>query len=136
MPPPLPLPNAPTNVTTVAPRITPTVVSFDEQEYVCQKGDTFESVSKQFYMAAEYAKALQRHNASHPRVNEDMSNSGKLIPGEKIYIPQIQYLEQRYAGAIPRPPSSSNSGALPASFSPTNSTPLPAPTPPQMPPAR
>jgi hypothetical protein len=79
------------------------VTVYDEQEYVCKANDTFESISKQYLLSDKYAKALQRHNQNHARASLRMTEGGRLMPGEKIYIPQAYILEQRYADAIPRP---------------------------------
>lgn len=78
---------------------------FDEVEYVCKPGDTFQSISKRFLLSAKYAKALQRHNQNHARASSRLARTGQLTPGEKIYIPQAYILEERYADAIPKPPS-------------------------------
>ncbi len=82
----------------------PSVISYDEQEYVCQATDTWESLSKQFFLGTDrYAKALQRHNQNHARASNQMEKTGKLQAGERIFIPQSHILEERYADAIPNP---------------------------------
>ena len=95
---------------------------YDEQTYEAKPGDTFDSIGKQFFLGSDkYAKALQLHNQNHARAGMEMSKSGKLTPGEKIYIPPLSILEQRYAGAIAQAPPSVSSptpiqpagGALP-----------------------
>lgn len=86
---------------------------FDEMEYTCQPNDSFASISKKFLLSENYAKALQRHNQQHARASEKMADSGKLTPGEKIYIPQAYVLENRYADAIPNPKASASPPASP-----------------------
>lgn len=95
------------------------VTVYDEQSYEAKPGDTFDSISKQFFLGSDkYAKALQLHNQNHARAGMEMSRSGKLSPGEKIYIPPSYILEQRYAGTIPKATS-----ATPAALLPTGGTP-------------
>jgi nucleoid-associated protein YgaU len=92
----------------------PAVTVYDEQTYTAQPGDTFESISKKFLNSGNYSKALQMHNQNHARAGREMSNTGKLTPGEKIYIPPVGILEQRYAGAIANtaPPSIQTTGGI------------------------
>ncbi|HTU21708.1 MAG TPA: hypothetical protein VMG10_26965 [Gemmataceae bacterium] len=82
----------------------PSVQVFDEIEHVCQANDSFKSISEQYFMGSDaYAKALQRHNQNHARASKQMETTGKLTPGEKIYVPQAYILEQRYPDAIDKP---------------------------------
>jgi len=98
------------------------VTVYDEFEYVCKPGDTFESISKQFLLSEKYAKALQRHNQNHARASDRMRDTGQLVPGERIFIPQTYVLEERYPDAIPKPASPT----MPATFvAPNGSPPLP-----------
>jgi hypothetical protein len=133
MPAPLPLPTAPTTGTVAAPTAAPTVISFDEQEYKCQRGDTFEKISQRFYLGSEYAKALEQHNRQHPRASTDMANSGTLKEGERIFIPQTKYLEQYYAAAISKPAPVPASGVVPANLVQPSNTPIQSPPPLPMP---
>jgi len=106
---------------------------YDEQEYSCQPGDTWEQISKTFYLGNDrYAKALQRHNQNHARASERMRDTGQPAPGERIFIPQSHILEERYADAIPKPAAAPAPTTMPATFvSPSNgSLPPPAPLPP------
>jgi len=109
---------------------------YEEQEYSCGNGDTWEAISKHFYMTDRYAKALQRHNQNHARASDRMRDTGQLAPGERIFVPQAYVLEERYADTIPKPavvpaPASST---MPATFlAPSGSPPPPAPPPPPNP---
>ena len=107
---------------------------FDEFEYLCKPGDTFASISKQFLMSEKYAKALQRHNQNHARANEQMASTGKLTPGEKIYIPQTGILEERYADVIEKPAATPSSPTVPATFVTPGGSPPPV-APPSPPPS-
>lgn len=107
---------------------------YDEIEHVCQANETFESLSKQYFMGSpNYAKALQRHNQQHARASKRMGETGQIAPGEKVFIPQAYILEERYADTIPRPATATPSTTVPATFVPTSGSPplIPAPTPPQ-----
>jgi hypothetical protein len=110
----------------------PSVTVFDEQEYKCQPGDTWESVSKQLYLGTDrFARALQRHNQNHARASDKMARTGQLAPGERIFIPQSHILEERYADAIPSPSSTSAPTTLPAKYVPPSGSSLPQPIVPQ-----
>jgi hypothetical protein len=100
----------------------PQVIVFTEKEYSCQPSDTFEALSKRFYNTDKYAAALRRHNQNHARASYQMGRSGQITPGEKIFIPPADILDQRYPDAIGKP-SSSAPAAVPASFNATGSPP-------------
>ncbi|HEY7315084.1 MAG TPA: hypothetical protein VH643_37405 [Gemmataceae bacterium] len=108
-------------------RAAPQVIVFNEQEYVCQPNDTFKELSKRFFSSEKYADALQRHNQNHARASAQMANSGKLTPGERIFIPPADILDQRYPDAIER--SRPTTGAVPASFTAPGGPPAPPPPP-------
>lgn len=101
---------------------------YDEQDYSCQPGDTWEEVSKRFYMTDRYAKALQRHNQNHARASDRMKDSGQIAAGERIFVPQSHVLEERYADAIVKP------ATMPATFVAPSSPPPPVPPPSVAPP--
>lgn len=94
----------------------PSVTVYDEQDYSCRPGDTWEGVSKQFYMTDRYAKALQRHNQNHARASERMKDSGQLAAGERIFVPQSYVLEERYADAIVKPAAAPASTTMPVVY--------------------
>lgn len=153
MPPASPLPTPATSVRAAAspaPAATGASVKvFDEIEYVCQPGDTFESISKKYYQGApQFAEALKLHNKNHARASDNMQSTATLRPGEKVFIPQAYILEERYAGVIKKsdtpasptmpatfttpsapPPSGSSAGAplipVPAAPTPPGTAPLP-----------
>jgi hypothetical protein len=109
----------------------PSVISYDEQEYVCQSTDTWESLSKQFFLGTDrYARALQRHNQNHARASDPMSRTGKVQPGERIFIPQSYILEEKYADAIPHPAVAPASATMPATSTSPGSSPSVPPPPP------
>ncbi len=101
-----------------APRPAPQVTVYDEQDYVCQPGDTFEKISARFYQSEAFAQALRRHNRHHARASQQMANSGTLTPGEKVFIPPADILEQRYGDAVVKPASPTATQTVPASFVP------------------
>lgn len=100
---------------------------YDEQDYSCQGGDTWEGISKRFYMTDRYAKALQRHNQNHARASEQMARTGQPAPGERIFVPQAYVLEERYADAVSKPATAPSSATMPATFVAPNGSPPPAP---------
>jgi hypothetical protein len=103
---------------------------FDEYEYTCKPGDSFASISKQYLLSDKYAKALQRHNMNHARASEQMHDTGKINPGEKIYIPQAYVLENRYGDAIERTaPVPSPTTNAPPTLVPASATSTPPPNP-------
>jgi len=108
------------------------VTVYDEQDYSCRPGDTWEGISKQFYMTDRYAKALQRHNQNHAR-DSDRINSGQLAAGERIFVPQSYVLEQRYADAIPVPAAAPAQTTMPVVFPSGSPATLPTPLPPSKP---
>lgn len=101
---------------------------YDEQDYSCKSGETWEEISKRFYMTDRYAKALQRHNQNHARASERLRDSGQLAPGERIFVPQAYVLEERYADAIPKPTTAPAPATMPVAY-PGSSQPPPAPPP-------
>src|SRR5579884_1925622 len=104
------------------------VTVYDEQDYRCRAGDTWEQLSKQFYMTDRYAKALQRHNQLHARASERIKDTGQLAQGDRIFVPQSYVLEERYADAIAKPTAAPASTTMPATFvAPSGSPPSPAP---------
>jgi hypothetical protein len=146
---PLPYPEMPESVTPAAPtsgtervrpitsgaaptppqpitRPQPQVIVYDEQEYRATAGDTFDTISKRYYGTEKFAEALRRHNRHHARASVQMTNDGTLAPGERLYIPPADILEQRYGDTISK--SSSPSQTVPASF-PAPSAPASAPPP-------
>jgi len=120
-PAPLPYPTLPVSTpnkpSAAAPRPAPQVIVYDEQDYVCQPGDTFEKISARFYQSEAFAQALRRHNRHHARASLLMANVGTITPGEKIFIPPADILEQRYGDAVVKPASPTATQTLPASFS-------------------
>jgi hypothetical protein len=103
------------------------VTVYDEQDYSCRPGDTWEEISKHFYMTDRYAKALQRHNQLHARASERMKDSGQVAQGERVFVPQAYVLEERYADAIAKP-AAAPASTMPATFvAPSGSPPPPAP---------
>lgn len=107
----------------------PSVTVYDEQDYSCRRGDTWQGISKHFYMTDRYAKALQRHNQNHARASERMRDTGQLAPGERIFVPQAYVLEERYADIVPKPAAAPASTTVPAGFTQSGSPP-PSPPPP------
>ncbi|HXG10205.1 MAG TPA: LysM peptidoglycan-binding domain-containing protein [Gemmataceae bacterium] len=80
----------------------PQVESFDEEEYRVKPGDTFESISTQFYRTNKYAQALLLFNRNHPLAGIGVRQEPPTLqPGQPVYIPPTRILEKRYGSVIP-----------------------------------
>ncbi|MHB1424607.1 MAG: hypothetical protein ACYC3I_15675 [Gemmataceae bacterium] len=133
MPAPLPFPTPPsaplasasgTSATPLPANSGPSVTSYVEQYYSCQRGDTWDSISQYFYKTDRYAAALRRHNQIHARASEQMARTGQTAEGERVFIPQVYVLEDRYADAIPKPSASPAPTMVPTTFTPAGGAPM------------
>jgi hypothetical protein len=90
----------------------PSAKSYSVTRYVCQAGDTFPSLCKQYYGREDFAAALQAFNRvdSHRCGSPALPSDGKLSPGDVVYVPMLAALESEAAGYLPRPETT------PASF--------------------
>jgi hypothetical protein len=86
--------------------------SYSVTRYVCKAGDTFQSLSKDYYHREDFAAALQAFNRvdSHRCGSPALSSDGKLAAGDVVYVPMLAALESESAGYLPRPETT------PASF--------------------
>lgn len=101
----------------------PQVESFDEEEYRARVGDTFQSISMQFYRTDKYAQALLLFNRSHPLASEAIrQDPPALRPGQAVYVPPGGILERRHGTAVPE------LTPLPPTGAPRTDRPLYAPT--------
>jgi hypothetical protein len=57
-----------------------------------QPGDTYESLSQRFYGTPALAAALQEYNRTYGQTAAQ--REGKLVPGEKVFIPERPTLER------------------------------------------
>jgi hypothetical protein len=82
-----------------------TAKSYAVTRYVCQAGDTFQSLSKQYYRREDFAAALQAFNRvdSHRCGSPALSSDGKLSPGDVVYVPMLAALEGELSGYLPKP---------------------------------
>ena len=128
---PVPPPSSPLAAASDKPAPPPasSVTVYDEQDYSCRPGDSWEAISKQFYLTDRYAKALQRHNQNHARASERMKDTGQIAAGERIFVPQAYVLEQRYGDAIVKPAPAPASTTMPVVYPSGSPTPAP-PAPP------
>ncbi len=77
------------------------VDSFDEEAYVCRSGDTFRSISEQYYRSPRYERALLLFNRDHPRSGESIRQEPPVLtPGQPIFLPPARILEKQYPAAI------------------------------------
>jgi nucleoid-associated protein YgaU len=78
------------------------VESYDEETYICKPGDTFASISRQYYQAEKYERALLVFNRNHPRASDVIRQDPPLLnAGQPVYIPPLRVLEKQYASVIP-----------------------------------
>jgi hypothetical protein len=81
----------------------PVVESYTEQEYTVKQGETFATISKAKYGSEEYAEALRRHNLDDMFRSVPLDEKGGSIkPGQIVSIPDLQFLERRYANLLPK----------------------------------
>jgi hypothetical protein len=78
----------------------PDVISYVEETYVANAGDTFASLSKAKYETDKYARALYLFNRSHPLAGDELLQDDRLTARQKVYVPPVEILESRYPGAI------------------------------------
>jgi nucleoid-associated protein YgaU len=110
----------------------PQVESYDEETYFCKSGDTFETISSNYYHTAKYAQSLLLFNRNHPRAADALRQEPPLLrEGQAVYIPPLRILEKNFASAIPNhspvpPPSASPAGASPVGSSGTTGSNSPA----------
>jgi hypothetical protein len=110
----------------LAPAESPTtqVVTYQETRHSVVAADSFQSLSREYYGNDSYAAALQLWNQTHPRASDSMARDGKLVPGDKIYIPPTAQLERHYPALIPNlKPAVPGNGTVQTSFTGTAPTP-------------
>jgi hypothetical protein len=90
----LPVPSSP-GVRTAQPD----VVSYTEETYAANSGDTFKSISQQKYGTDRYAQALYLFNRSHPLAEDGLLQNDTLKPKQAVYLPPVEILQSRYPGA-------------------------------------
>lgn len=74
----------------------PEVITYTEESYVANAGDSFKSVSLAKYGTDKYAAALYHFNRGHPLAEDDLPEDGSLRPRQKVYVPPADILESRY----------------------------------------
>jgi hypothetical protein len=72
----------------------PRVESFDTSIHTVRQGDTFASISQQYFESDKYGAALREHNARRIK-NESLER------GQKVNVPEKAYLERHYSFLIP-----------------------------------
>jgi hypothetical protein len=78
------------------------VESFDEEEYRAKAGETFATISMQFYRTDKYAQALLLFNRNHPLAAIGVRQDPPVLqPGQPVFIPPTSILEKRYGSIIP-----------------------------------
>jgi hypothetical protein len=90
----------------------PDVVSYTEESYLAGAGDSFQSISRAKYGTDTYAQALYFFNRSHPLAEDDLVQSDSLKAKQTVYIPPVEILRSRYAGAIKEENSPVRSGVM------------------------
>jgi hypothetical protein len=93
----LPVPSSPGSVVRAAQ---PEVVSYTEETYVANAGDTFASISRAKYRTDAYARALYLFNRSHPLAGDELLQSDALKAKQPVYVPPKEILQSRYPDAV------------------------------------
>ena len=73
----------------------PPVEKYQEDEIICQAGDTFRSLSLSKYQKEDYAEALRLWNIRH-KATGLQPDGITLVPGGKLYVPQPPSTLERY----------------------------------------
>jgi len=73
-------------------------------EHIVKAGDTFESISKQYYNGnPNYAEALRLYNRNDSLLSDISRNGAEgLKPGQRVSIPDAYILEKRYGDTLSR----------------------------------
>jgi hypothetical protein len=101
------------------------VVTYQETRHSVVTADSFQSLSREYYGNDSYAAALQMWNQTHPRASDAMARDGKLVPGDRVYIPPTAQLERHYPALIPNLKTAApGNGTVQTSF--TGTAPSPA----------
>jgi hypothetical protein len=115
---------------------TGTVVdSFDEETYACRPGDSFRSISEQYYRSPRYERALLLFNRNHPRASEPVRQDPPILnAGQPVFLPPARVLEKQYPSAISDGVPLPSAPAAPASPAPVGlDAPRPVAAPPSAP---
>jgi hypothetical protein len=91
--PPVPVAASPTR------QSSPDVVSYTEETYVANAGDSYQSISRAKYGTESYAHALYLFNRSHPLAGEEVSQGENVKARQSVYLPPAEILQNRYAEA-------------------------------------
>jgi hypothetical protein len=103
----------------------PAVDSFDEDIHSCKPGDSYRSISQQFYLTDKYEKALQRYNRDYPA---DRGADPALVqPGQRVRVPPIRVLMQKYPDLLGERPAAPPGGPAPSGPTPAPVGDVPAP---------
>jgi len=96
-PPAMPVLTAPDRPTLARPIATGN--TYDVESYRVLEGSTWERISELRYYNRRYAAALRAFNQQY-ELGTEQSRSGNLVPGSTIFIPRLEYLEQKFASLI------------------------------------
>jgi hypothetical protein len=90
----------------------PKVDSYDELVYACQAGDSYRSISQAYYHTPAYATALQVYNRTHWNASSRMQHDGEIVPGEKIFLPNVAKLINKHGNLVQPEPTAEGNPAL------------------------
>lgn len=100
------------------------VVSYDEDSYQCRAGDTFRSISQQFYKSERFERALLLFNRNHPRASDEIRREPPALAGQTVYLPPDWVLTPYLSAAEP-PSAVAPHAAAPVSAAPATVAPAP-----------
>ncbi len=72
----------------------PQAISYTVDLHDSKAGDTWESLSKQYYGTTEAAAALREFNRSTPRASDRLRRDGTIAAGDPVFIPQLSILQR------------------------------------------
>lgn len=96
------VPVPPTTLTPPKPLIGPTGQrnSYQEKQLTIQPGDTYRILSQRHFGSDTYAEALQLWNKNHDEAQTDAQRQGRLVVGEKVFVPSSDILERTFPQVV------------------------------------
>lgn len=77
------------------------VISWKETAHFVRPGETYADLCRTRYNNSEYARALQAWNRDPDQKTSPAVREGRLEPGDKIFLPSQEALEQLYPDLVP-----------------------------------
>ena len=88
-------------IASVAPN-RPKVNRFDTRGFICQQGDTWESISEKRLNGKDYAQALRAFNMQYSGQKQSIRSGQPLQRGDTVYVPSTQVLHADFREYLPK----------------------------------